>query len=420
MRMRKSLKYGSAAALAAALCSFAAIGWAANAADERAKPVRDWLQVRNPKRLPPRIPCERIALGRKGDYKPCIAKLPNGELLIVAFDASHKKIDGGIREDMLLWRSRDGGRTWSKRQVLALLGREPYFSVLADGTLLVTVHFLKQDVRNKEGYVYSLLHRSTDGGHTWQSTKIGWQDVPGAPEKATIVTSRNVLELRDGTLILGVSAPHGLDYLWRSRDGGRTWDKTLRCRFEGVDKSKLWWPFMGETVFWEARNGDLLGLFRVDPKVFPPIPGTKVPQEKLDQYERLVLFRSRDGGRHWRMEEFGSYYGEMYPALLRLKDGRLLLTFTLRTAVPPNNKPLGVRCIVGRETDDSFDFDFRHDRIMISAKTPPDSLSGGGFGPTVQLDDGTLLTAYSYAGPGRYPTDLRIEVARWRLPPAKE
>ena len=378
----------------------------------------DVIEIRHPKLLPAKIPCSRIALGTKGDYKPCIAKLPNGELLIVAFDASHKKIEGGFREDMLLWRSRDGGRTWSKRQVLPLLGREPYFSVLKDGTLLITVHFLKQDIRNKEGYTYSLIHRSTDGGRTWQSTKIGWEDVPGAPENATIVTSRNVLELKDGTLIFGVSAPGGINYLWKSKDGGKSWNKTLSCDFEGVAKSKLWWPFMGETIFWQARNGDLLGLFRVDPKLFPSIPGTTIPQSNLDQYERLLLFRSKNGGGNWSPEEFGSYYGEMYPALLRLNDGRLLLTFTLRTAVVPNTKPLGVRCLVGRETNEGFGFDFEHDRIMISAKTPVDSLSGGGFGPTTQLADGTLLTAYSYAGKDRYPTDLRIEVVRWRLPNA--
>jgi len=380
----------------------------------------DFIKVRNPKTLPAKIPCSRIALGKKGDYKPCLAKLPNGELLIVAFDASHEKIDGGIREDMLLWRSTDNGRTWSKREVIPLLGREPYFSVLKDGTLLITVHFLKQDIRNKGGYVYSLLHRSTDGGRTWQSTKISREDVPGAPAKSTIVTSRNVLELKDGTLIVGVSAPGGIDYLWRSKDRGKNWDKTLACEFEGVDGSKLWWPLMGETVFWQARSGDLLGLFRVDQKLFPPIPGTTIPEDKSDQYERLLLFRSTNGGRNWRPEEFGSYYGEMYPALLRLKDGRLLLTFTLRTAVAPNVKPLGVRCIVGRESDNGFNFDFEHDRIMISTKTPEDSISGGGFGPTVQLDDGTLLTAYSYAGKDRYPTDLRIEVVRWRLPERKE
>ena len=420
MNSLNALAYGAASARQVAVpLIWAMLVAVAGAPASAGEVTKGWIEVRNPKKLPARIACERVSLGKQGDYKPCIAKLPNGELFIVAFDASHRPIDGGIREDMLLWRSRDGGRTWSKRQVLPLVGREPYFSVLSDGTLLITVHFLKQDVRNKEGYVYSLLHRSTDGGHTWQSMKIGWEDVPGAAEKATVVTSRNVLELQDGTVILGVAAPKGVSYLWRSRDRGRTWDKTLACRFAGVDTSRLWWPIMGETVFWQARNGDLLGLFRVDQKLFPPIPGTKVPQEKLDQYERLVLFRSRDGGRNWRMEELGSYYGEMYPAILRLQDGRLLMTFTLRAAVPPNERPLGVRCVLGRETDDGFEFDFRHDRIMLDTKTPDDSISGGGFGPTVQLDDGTLVTAYSYAGPGGWRgQDFRIELVRWRCPPA--
>lgn len=378
----------------------------------------DSIEVRNPKALPATIPCQRTSVGKHGDYKPCIARLPGGELLIVAFDSA-KRVDGKIQEDMLLWRSTDGGRTWTPRTVIPLLGREPYFSVLSDGTLFITVHFLKQDVRNKEGYVHSLIHRSTDGGHTWQSTTIGWEDVPGAAEKSTIVTSRNVLELADGTVIVGVAAPRGPGCLWRSKDRGETWDKTLACDFAGVDAAKLWWPIMGETVFWETRSGDLLGLFRVDQKLFPPIPNTKIPRETLDQYERLLLFRSGDGGRNWRMEELGSYYGEMYPALLRLKDGRLLLTFTLRAAVAPNQRPLGVRCLVGQETDDGFQFDFRHDRIMLDTKTPDDSISGGGFGPTAQLDDGTLVTAYSYAGSGGWREhDFRIEVVRWRLPDA--
>ena len=398
------------------------MGWAAGTPGRSAQGAEkqgDFLDVRNPKTLPAKIPCERVGLGKQGDYKPCIARLPDGELLVVAFDAA-KRVDGKPQEDMLLWRSTDGGRTWTPRTVIPPLGREPYFSVLGDGTLFITVHFLKQDVRNRKGYVYSLLHRSTDGGRTWQSTEIGWEDVPGAPEKTTIVTSRNVLELADGTLILGVAASKGLSYLWRSPDRGATWDKTRACKFAGVDGPKLWWPLMGETVFWQPRSGDLVGLFRVDQKLFPPIPGTKIPQETLDQYERLLVFRSTDGGRNWRMEDLGSYYGEMYPALLRLEDGRLLMTFTLRAAVAPNVRPLGVRCVVGRETDDGFHFDFRYDRIMLDTRTPDDSISGGGFGPTVQLDDGTLVTAYSYAGKGGWRgQDFHIEVLRWRLPAAK-
>ena len=42
--------------------------------------------VHNPRRLSDvAIPCERVALGEPDDYKPCIARLPNGELLLTAF-----------------------------------------------------------------------------------------------------------------------------------------------------------------------------------------------------------------------------------------------------------------------------------------------------------------------------------------------
>ena len=377
------------------------------------------IEIRNPRTVKGPIPCERIALGKQGDYKPCIAKLPNGELLVAAFDAA-KRVGNRYQEDMLLWRSKDGGRTWTDRSVIPLLGREPYFSVLPDGTLFISVLFLKEDVRNKEGYVHSMLHRSADGGTTWETTTIGWEEVPGAAEKALTVTGRNVLELKDGSLVFGVGAPHGDEYLWRSRDKGKTWNKSIRCTYQGVDQTKLSYPILGEAFYWQAFSGSLLAICRIDPRYFPPIPGRKIPRQESDQFQRLVLFRSKDGGRNWSLEEPGSYYGEMFPSLLRLNDSRLLFTFTLRAAVPPNVRPLGVRAVLGRETKDGFEFDFQHDRFLLDTKTPDTSISGGGFGPTVQLNDGTLVTSYSYAGPGGWRrNDFHIEVIRWRLPKAK-
>ena len=38
---------------------------------------------------------------------------------------------------------------------------------------------------------------------------------------------------------------------------------------------------------------------------------------------------------------------------------------------------------------------------------------GGGFGPTVRLDDGTLVTSYSYRDAG---DRTHLEVVRWKLP----
>lgn len=67
----------------------------------------------------------------------------------------------------------------------------------------------------------------------------------------------------------------------------------------------------------------------------------------------------------------------------------------------------------GTETEDGFEFDFTKDRIMLDTRTPAGKVQGGGFGPTVQLKDSTLVTSYSY----RDKDDrIRLEVVRWKLP----
>ena len=101
--------------------------------------------------------------------------------------------------------------------------------------------------------------------------------------------------------------------------------------------------------------------------------------------------------------------GEMYPALLRLQDGRLLLTFTVRSL----RRPLGVRTVLGSETQEDITIDMEHDRLMLDTQTTPKVYSGGGFGRTIQLDDGTLATSYSWRD-GQFV--LHSEVIRWRLP----
>ena len=371
----------------------------------------DSIQVLNPMTIgADRLPAQRIPLGLPGDYKPCVARLPNGELLLVYFHQV-KLADGKIQEDIIVHRSTDGGVTWSKRQVLDLLGREPYLTVLDDGTVFITVHFLSQDWRNTEGYIYSYLYRSTDAGRTWSTTAIRAEDVPGLESNTWVHTSRNLLELQDGSLIFGVSAPGEIVQLWRSYDKGASWDKSVECQFEGIDKSKLWWPFFAETFFSAGQNDKIYGIFRVDPKVFPPLTGTEAPTEHSDQFERMIVYTSTDAGKTWGNRQDLGYYGEMYPAILRLHSGRLLLTFTVRALRPP----LGVRAVLGQEDADGLHFDFEHDRLMIDAKTPVGAGQGGGFGPTVQLPDGILVTSYSYRGEDG---QTHVEVVRWRLPDA--
>lgn len=348
-------------------------------------------------------PCHRIALGEPDDYKPCIARLPNGELLLTAFH-QHKRDGNKVMEQTQLFRSPDGGKTWSQAEKLDLLGREPYLTVLKDGTIFITGHLLADDVRNEWGYTTGFLHRSTDGGRTWQSTRVESEEIK---PKASNHTTRNVLELADGTLLLGVDYDGGGGpyFVWRSTDGGQTWDRSQKCEPEHFQSQYGF--FGGETWLWQARSGKVWALVRVDSNELPikdrPITAGN------DQADHFILFSSSDGAKTFdRIRDFGDY-GEMYMSLLRLQDQRMLLTFTVRDLKPP----LGVRAIIGSETEDGFEFDFSQDRLQLDTKTPVGKYQGGGFGPTVQLEEGTLVTSYSYRGAD---DKTHLEVVRWTAP----
>jgi hypothetical protein len=100
----------------------------------------------------------------------------------------------------------------------------------------------------------------------------------------------------------------------------------------------------------------------------------------------------------------------MYMRFLRLQDGRLLLTFTVRSS-SIDGYPLGLRAIIS--DDDGETWDFENDRLVLDQKTPSGRSSGGGFGNTIQLRDGTLATVYSYRSTNE---KTHVEAMRWRLP----
>ncbi len=128
----------------------------------------------------------------------------------------------------------------------------------------------------------------------------------------------------------------------------------------------------------------------------------------------MMLWESTDDGKTWsKHREHGTFgtYGEMYPRFLKLKDGRLLLTFTVRSN-STDGHALGLRGICSY--DDGESWDFTHDRLIIEAQNQ--GASGGGFGNTVQLDDETLVSCYSYRGKDK---KTHIETIRWRLPNAR-
>ena len=377
--------------------------------DAIAKDGHDSVLVQSPRMLGvEKIPCERIPLGEPEDYKACVAVCPSAELLLVMFH-QHQKDDGKVLEENLLFRSVDGGKTWSGPKKLDLVGREPFLTVLKDGTIFMTGHLASRDVRNRDGYVHSYLHRSQDGGCTWSTMRIEPEEFR---PRIVSLTTRNVLEMADGSLLLGVSehAPESKTFMWRSLDKGQTWPEKYPARFEDVPKDYPW-TILGEAHLWQARSGKIYAILRVGANNSWPLPGTTDPGAN-DQSERMVVYASADRGRNWRKVRDLGGYGQMYPSITRLGGDRLLLTFTQRAVSPP----LGVRAVLGRETEDGFAVDLERDQIMLDTKTPLDKASGGGFGPTVQLKDGTLVTSYTYRGADNR---THAEIVRWRLPEAK-
>ena len=69
--------------------------------------------------------------------------------------------------------------------------------------------------------------------------------------------------------------------------------------------------------------------------------------------------------------------------------------------------------MLGTEKPDGFEFDFKSDRLVLDEKTPADKPSGGGFGNTLQLPSGQLVSACIYRGEDG---NVHAEVLRWALP----
>lgn len=395
----------------------------------------DAIEIRRPAPgAPSHIPAERIPLGKTGDYKPNVALMPDGELLLTAFHTDSHLAPTNCREDILLFRSRDDGRSWSPAdnlgQRLDLPGREPYLTVLRDGTILITCHFLMEEKRNSLGYVANYVHRSADGGKSWSTVEVrSDQD----PPKSQYGTTRNILEREDGGLLHVVTSPTGRSFLWTSVDSGMTWRETGATKILELPEGYPYGVF-AESHLLQAASGRLIVISRVDHRHYP-IPGRRITAEEyvvinrlladnqtidgspitsiatceLDQFEHLKLFTSDDEGATWQPGADIGDYGMMYPSVLRLGAGRIVFTFTVRHISPP----LGVRAVLGTETEDGIAFDFAHNLFVLDDRTPPNRHSGGGFGNTVRLEDGVLLTPYSYRGEDH---ETHMEVIRWRLP----
>lgn len=359
------------------------------------------------------LPAERISVGVPKDYKPNMALLSDGRLVMVAvFEVDLP--NGTYYFNTHFWQSTDGGRTWSQRRKLENVhGHESFLSCTSKGTLFLTTAMLPPDIHNKNGFYYQRLYRSTDAGRTWHGRDIilrGEARQGVSARRGGTRCSRKVVELPDGRLLLGVSVGNSpVGYIWTSSDDGMTWESSKPVKIgeyhgKPYDNSD---GFFEEDFTFVNHAREFIHFIRCGPpSPMYPMDDGRVTPRRNDSGDRMMMCTSSDEGLTWSDVRDCGDYGVMYPRVIRIKDGRLLMTYTQRSLF----YPIGLRAVLSEDDGDTWNWG--SDQITIEGETPWGMAQGGGFGNTLQLKDGGLVSCSSYRG---YDNETHIQVIRWRL-----
>jgi hypothetical protein len=207
--------------------------------------------------------------------------------------------------------------------------------------------------------------RSRDAGQTWERTG----ELPESGVDCPYIPFGDILPGADGALRMSTYTG---DATWvlRSADGGTTWGEPVLLRGDGGT----------ETPLLHLGEGRWLAACRVEPSGY------------------LELLTSADDARTWTPAGPLSLPA-MHPAhLLRLADGRILLTYGNRC---PGH--LGVDLRLSADQGATW---------TAPARLAESPRGDSGYPATVQLPDGRLVTAYYTALPGEFQYEMRV--TRWQ------
>jgi hypothetical protein len=337
---------------------------------------------------------------------PTVARRRNGELLVSYSGGREQHVCPFGKVELI--RSTDDGKTWSWPRVLVDLGidnRDSGILETAKGTLLVTTFtsmayepMLRKAEKLKPGQpgvwpakrladwqaaerrlspaerranLGVWMVRSVDGGRSWS-----------APYDSLLNSPHGPVQLTDGRLLYA-----GID-LWRtprrvgvcqSTDDGQTWQHLAEIPVRPGDNSGVY----DELHAVEAGDGRLIVQIR--------------NHNRANSGETLQC-ESSDGGRTWSVPHAIGVWG-LPSHLLRLADGRLLMTYGYR------RKPFGNQARVSED----------YGRTWSAAMLISDDGASGdlGYPSTVQLADHSLLTVWYESMPRTAGAVLRQ--ARWAL-----
>jgi hypothetical protein len=339
---------------------------------------------------------------------PTMTRRRSGQLVLVCSGGREQHVCPFGRVELMV--SGDEGATWSWPQVLLdgpLDDRDAGVQETARGTLLVTTFTSlayepileraaklkpgepgawpaeqlaawraaqqRLDAAQRRAELGQWMLRSADGGVTWSAR---YPSIVNSPHGPTQLADGRLLyagkELWTGQKRVGVS---------ESSDDGLTWKWLAEIPTRPGDQAAAY----HELHAIEAADGRILAQIR---------------NHNPENNNETLQTESTDGGKTWSVPRVIGVWG-LPSFLLRLRDGRLLMTYGHR------REPLGNQARVSSDHGRRWS-----EPLMISR----DATSGDfGYPSTVELSDGVLLSVWYEAVAGSPRAVLRQ--ARWRLRP---
>lgn len=350
---------------------------------------------------------------------PTIALLREGPLFVVASAGreGHVCPFGQVH----LIRSDDSGETWTEPELLVngpLDDRDAGVIQTSQGAVLVNWFTSMAALRRLE-------RAEAEGSEAMRQTAQALGDAAFSRwQKVRALLSKDVVERELGTWII------------RSTDGGRTWSEKIDCGvgsphgptelsdgrlvFVGNEKAAQYNPERGsrygpaliaaesgdDGLSWKKiggipqRPGDAPGTYH-EPHAVQASDGRIIVHiRNHSEQDKGILLQSEssDGGKTFSVPEKTNLSG--FPAhLLRLRDGRLLSTFSYRAG------PWGNRAAISSDDGKSWS-----DPFVLDEDPEKRDL---GYPATVELEDGSFRTVWYEKLPGQTLAVLRL--ADWTL-----
>ena len=319
---------------------------------------------------------------------PMLVKLRDGTIVAIIHNRpSH----GGMEGDVDCWASADGVK-WEKRgnpapnaphtvrmNVAAGLGKNGDLLVLCSGWTDEKQPERPKQAPFRDAVLASWVCRSTDGGRTWTQRKEFPANEPGW---MPFIPFGPILVGEDGALHVSCYAGEYANPAVSTRTKGwRAWH--LRSDDDGGTwrRTAVIGPQHNETALFHLGGRNWLAAARI---------------------EAMEIFRSSDDGDTWGDKQRVTARNEINGQLLRLKDGRLLLSY--------GNRVPGQFGVLAKFSADEG-------RTWSAPVRLAESLeSDCGYPSSVQRADGKIVTAY-YAKRVVNHERYHMGVAIW-TPPA--